>query len=81
MADIILKPEELEPAAELAKKVLEQLDRVLLGRKQLHRLVVIGILSKGHVLFEGLPGLGKTALVRTIGQIMKLDFQTHPVHA
>jgi len=75
MADIILKPEELQPAAELAKKVLEQLDRVLLGRKELHRLVLIGVLSKGHVLFEGLPGLGKTALVRTIGQIMKLDFK------
>jgi MoxR-like ATPase len=75
MADNILKPEELQPAAELAKKVLEQLDRVLLGRKELHRLVLIGILSKGHVLFEGLPGLGKTALVRTIGQIMKLDFK------
>ena len=75
MADTILKPEELQPAADLAKKVLEQLDRVLLGRKELHRLVLIGILSKGHVLFEGLPGLGKTALVRTIGQIMKLDFK------
>jgi len=75
MPDTILKPEELQPAAELASKVLEQLDRVLLGRKELHRLVLIGILSKGHVLFEGLPGLGKTALVRTIGQIMKLDFK------
>jgi MoxR-like ATPase len=75
MPDTILRPEELQPAAELVKKVLEQLDRVLLGRKELHRLVLIGILSKGHVLFEGLPGLGKTALVRTIGQIMKLDFK------
>ncbi|HXT11787.1 MAG TPA: AAA family ATPase [Candidatus Angelobacter sp.] len=75
MADTILKPEELQPAAELAGKTLEQLDRVLLGRKELHRLVLIGILSKGHVLFEGLPGLGKTALVRTIGQILKLDFK------
>ncbi len=75
MPDTILKPEELQPAAELTKKVLEQLDSVLLGRKELHRLVLIGILSKGHVLFEGLPGLGKTALVRTIGQIMKLDFK------
>jgi MoxR-like ATPase len=75
MPDTILKPEELRPAAELTQKTLEQLDRVLLGRMELHRLVLIGILSKGHVLFEGLPGLGKTALVRTIGQILKLDFK------
>ncbi|HHY86872.1 MAG TPA: AAA domain-containing protein [Verrucomicrobia bacterium] len=59
----------------MTKKVLEQLDRILLGRKELHRLVLIGILSRGHVLFEGLPGLGKTALVRTIGRILKLEFK------
>jgi MoxR-like ATPase len=75
MPDIILKPDELAPAAGLARKVLEQLDRILLGRKDLHRLVFIGILSKGHILLEGVPGLGKTALVRTIGQVLKLDFK------
>ncbi len=71
----ILKPAELEPAAELARKALEQLDRILLGRSELHRLVLIGILSKGHVLLEGVPGLGKTALVKTIGQVLRLDFK------
>jgi MoxR-like ATPase len=71
----ILKPEELQPAADLSRRTLEQLDRILLGRKELHRLVLIGILSKGHVLFEGVPGLGKTALVRTVGQILQLEFK------
>ena len=75
MPDQILKPEELQPAAVLVRKTLEQLDRILLGRKELHRLVLIGILSRGHVLLEGLPGLGKTALVKTVGQILKLDFK------
>jgi MoxR-like ATPase len=71
----ILKPEELLPASELTRKALEQLDRVLLGRRDLHRLVLAGIMSKGHVLLEGLPGLGKTALVKTVGQILRLDFK------
>jgi MoxR-like ATPase len=75
MPDAILTPEELLPAAALAAQALEQLDRILLGRRELHRLVLIGILSRGHVLLEGLPGLGKTALVRTVGHILKLDFK------
>jgi MoxR-like ATPase len=71
----ILSPDELKPATDLVQKTLEQLDRILLGRTELHRLVFIGILSKGHVLLEGLPGLGKTALVRTIGQVLRLQFK------
>ena len=71
----VLKPEELKPACDLANQVLEQLDRILLGRSDVHRLVLIGILARGHVLLEGLPGLGKTALVKTLGDIMKLDFR------
>jgi MoxR-like ATPase len=71
----ILKPEELTPASDLAQRALDQLDRILLGRKELHRMVLIGILSKGHVLLEGLPGLGKTALVKTISEILQLDFK------
>ena len=73
--DAILSPHELKPANDLAQHALDQLDRILLGRRELHRLVFIGIMSKGHILLEGLPGLGKTALVRTIGQVFQLDFK------
>ncbi len=70
----LLKPAELEPATKITHRICEQMDRCLLGRESLHRLVVIGLLSRGHILLEGLPGLGKTALVRTIGKILHLDF-------
>ena len=69
----ILQPNELRPAVDLTQQVLAQLDRVLLGRPELHRLVVAGILSRGHILLEGLPGVGKTALVKTLGQLLDLD--------
>ena len=70
----LLKPAELDPATAITRQICEQMDRCLLGRESLHRLVLTGLLSRGHILLEGLPGLGKTALVRTIGNILQLDF-------
>jgi len=73
-SESILQPEELKPAVELIARAIDQLDRVLLGRSDLHRTVMVAILSRGHVLFEGLPGVGKTALVKALGQILDLEF-------
>ena len=70
----LLSPETIEPATALCRKILAELDRQLLGREELHRLVLAGILARGHVLLEGLPGLGKTALIHALGQVMQLDF-------
>ncbi|MBN1763920.1 MAG: AAA family ATPase [Sedimentisphaerales bacterium] len=72
--EVIMQPGDLAPVVELAHKVLEQLDRILLGRPDLHRLVLIGILSRGHILLEGVPGVGKTALVKALGQLLQLEF-------
>jgi MoxR-like ATPase len=71
----LLDPDAVRPAAEQAGRLLEQLDAMLFGRPELHRLVLIGILSRGHVLFEGVPGVGKTALVKALSQLLGLDFK------
>ena len=71
----LLRPEELTPAMALTGRALTQLDQVLLGRRQLHRMVLTGILSRGHILLEGLPGVGKTALIKALGQILNIEFR------
>lgn len=71
----LMRPEQLRPAVELAQRLLDQLDRMLLGRPELHRLVLAAILSRGHLLLEGVPGVGKTALVKALGQLLNLDFK------
>ena len=71
----LLTPSEMSPARDALSKTLAELDRMLLGRNDLHRLLLAGILARGHILLEGLPGLGKTALVRAVGEIMGLSFK------
>jgi len=71
----LLSPAQLQPAVELANGALGQLDRILLGRTDLHRIVLTGIFSQGHILLEGLPGVGKTALIRALGEVLNLSFR------
>lgn len=71
----MLEPDQLNNAAQFSARMLGQLDRILLGRSQLHRMVLVGILSQGHILLEGVPGVGKTALVKALGQLMNLEFK------
>jgi MoxR-like ATPase len=70
----LLNPTELDPAVGLVTRALEQMDRILLGRPELHRMVMIGVLAKGHLLLEGLPGVGKTAMIKTLGDVFNLGF-------
>src|SRR5262245_56947605 len=73
--EMLLQPAELQPSVDLMSRLQDQLDRMLLGRPELHTLVLAGILSRGHVLLEGVPGVGKTALVKALSQLLSLDFK------
>lgn len=73
-SESLLQPQQLEPVVQKLTAVLAELDRILLGRSELHRMVMVGVLSRGHILLEGLPGVGKTALVHALGELMSLEF-------
>jgi MoxR-like ATPase len=51
-----------------------EVNKIIVGQDDVVRHVLIGILSGGHVLLEGVPGLGKTMLIRTLGRALALDF-------
>ena len=63
---------EVDGAAAHLARLRGALADVLLGQEALLDLVVIGILSRGHLLLEGLPGLGKTTLVKALGKALGL---------
>jgi MoxR-like ATPase len=64
----------VENFRETAVSIEAEVAKVIVGQRDVVRHVLIGILSGGHVLLEGVPGLGKTMLVRAFAQAMSLHF-------
>src|ERR1700679_3500210 len=56
------------------RAVREQLGRVIVGHEEIVDGVLTCLFVGGHCLLEGVPGLGKTLLVRTLAEVLDLDF-------
>ncbi len=50
------------------------MDKVIVGQKHLVESLLIGLLSDGHILLEGVPGLAKTLAIKTLSDLIKADF-------
>jgi MoxR-like ATPase len=59
---------------DLAAAIEREVGKVIVGQAGVVRHVLASILAGGHVLLEGVPGLGKTMLIRTLGQALDLKF-------
>ena len=62
---------------EVSKKIKrceEEISNGIIGQKDTIRNVLIAIFAEGNVLLEGMPGMGKTQLVKTIGKVLDLNF-------
>lgn len=57
------------------KKLTQEISKVIVGQQDVVRLVLTGILSRGHCLLVGVPGLAKTSLIQTISHALDLDFK------
>ncbi|MBK1834119.1 AAA family ATPase [Roseibacillus ishigakijimensis] len=64
---------EIASASRHVRSLAAGLNEVIYGQEELVDLVVIGLLARGHILLEGLPGLGKTELVKTLSKLLSLD--------
>lgn len=58
----------------LARQIETEVSRVIVGQHDVTRQVLICVLSGRHALLEGVPGLGKTQLIRTLADAMALNF-------
>jgi MoxR-like ATPase len=65
----------VERGAELPARLLADASKVVVGQRALLEGIVVGLLSGGHVLLEGVPGLAKTLAVRTVAALLDCTFR------
>ena len=63
----------LQTVTDQMKLVRDEIGKVIVGHADVVEGVIIALVAGGHVLLEGVPGLGKTTLLRTLGRAMHLD--------
>ncbi len=65
----------MEAAPNLARHVLTELGKVVIGQEPLKRGCVIALLCEGHALVEGVPGLAKTLAIKALARLLGLEYQ------
>jgi MoxR-like ATPase len=73
--DIQKVTEQVEKESAVIKQLMVELEKVIVGQKDLIENLIIGLLCEGHLLLEGLPGLAKTTAVRTLAAAVNTRFQ------
>jgi MoxR-like ATPase len=64
----------IEEISGRSEKVLDEVERAVVGKREALELVLIGFLADGHVLVEDFPGLAKTLIARSFAQVFDMDF-------
>ena len=65
----------LDDVADRCQKILEALAQVIVGKADVLRQIMAGLLASGHVLIEDYPGLAKTLIARLVAQTLDLEFR------
>lgn len=64
----------IEQQSAFVTNLTSGMDRVIVGQKHLVDTLLIGLLSDGHILLEGVPGLAKTLAIKTLAQLIEADY-------
>jgi MoxR-like ATPase len=64
----------MDQAEAILKRLIDEVGRVVVGQRSLVEGLLLALLSDGHVLVEGVPGLAKTTAIRTLAEVLGLGF-------
>ncbi|MCD6295969.1 MAG: MoxR family ATPase [Deltaproteobacteria bacterium] len=67
--------ESVEKESVVLRQIMVEIEKVVVGQKNLMERMLIGLLCDGHLLLEGLPGLAKTTAVKTLASTIRTTFQ------
>lgn len=73
--DMSALTEKIEKHSAFIEDIRRELDKVIIGQKYMIDRLLIGLLTNGHVLLEGVPGLAKTLTVSSLATVLNTDFQ------
>jgi len=73
--DVQAITEKVQSSGVFLKPLLQNIGQVIVGQREMVDRVLIGLLTGGHILMEGVPGLAKTLTVRTVADLIKAQFQ------
>ncbi len=65
----------INKAQQLAEKIIQNVEKVMVGKTEAVRLAVIALISQGHLLIEDAPGVGKTMLARSLAKSINCSFK------
>ena len=71
----MLQNDEIRKIQEATRVVLHNIGRVIVGKEEVIDLLMVALLCEGHVLFEDVPGIGKTTLAKSLAKSLGCSFQ------
>lgn len=73
--DIMALNEAIKQESQFVSRALDEVGKVVVGQREMLEAILMGLLTGGHVLLEGVPGLAKTLTISSIAQAISLNFQ------
>ena len=65
---------DVENLVELKNKFDDEISKIIIGQNEIINQIFIALLSNGHIILEGVPGLAKTLLINSVAKALDLNF-------